>query len=79
MHLRQEKDKREKGKKVSPFPAPNPNPLEPVASVQLVHNQDAFVVLIGDLTVSMLVERGTIVVPFAASMPQNYGSPVLKG
>ena len=53
--------------------------MEPVASVQLVRGQDAFVFPIGDLTVSMLVgkvERGTIVVPFVGSMPQNYGSCV---
>ena len=53
--------------------------MEPVASVQLVCNQDVFVVPIGDLTVSMLVgkvKRGTIVVRFVGSTPQNYGSCV---
>ena len=53
--------------------------MEPVALVQLVHGQDAFVISIGDLTVSMLVgkvERGTIVVPFVGSMPRKYGSCV---
>ena len=53
--------------------------MEPVASVQLVCNQDAFVVPIGDLTVSMLVgkvKKGTIVVRFVGSTPQNYGSCV---
>ena len=59
--------------------------MEPVTLVQLVHGvqlvqgQDAFVISIGDLTVSMLVgkvERGTIVVPFVGSMPQKYGSCV---
>ena len=50
--------------------------MEPVTSVQLVHGQDAFVVLIGNLTVSILVKRGTIVVAFVGSMPQNYGSCV---
>ena len=44
--------------------------MEPVTLVQLVRNQGAFVVLIGDLTVSTLVgkvKRGTIVVLFVGS------------
>ena len=44
--------------------------MKPVTLVQLVRNQDAFVVPIGDLMVSMLVgkvKRGTIVVPFVDS------------
>ena len=51
------------------------------ASVQLVRNQDALVVPVGDLTVSMLVGKvkgGTIVVRFVGSTPQNYGSACVR-